>query len=99
MAGCKDNLSKKGKGCRGGRGKVWTGVPAGSSVLFLPKTDLERPEYRVLLPRYRMHGALVIGLSGFRLDVPFDFVKIAQRAQYAGQKSVKRTTDCYKLNH
>jgi hypothetical protein len=57
----------KGKGCRGGRGKVWTGVPAGSSVLFLPKTDLERPEYRVL-------GIECMALCS---DVPFDFVKIA----------------------
>jgi hypothetical protein len=78
----------KGKGCKGWERK---GLDR--------RADLERPEYRVLLPRYRMHGALVIGLSGFRSDVPFDFVKIAQRAQYAGQKSMKRTTDCYKLNH
>ena len=39
----KDNLSKKAKASGVGVEKVWTGVPAGSSVLFLPKTDLERP--------------------------------------------------------
>jgi hypothetical protein len=87
MAGCKDNLGKR------QRLQGWERKGLDR------RADLERPEYRVLLPRYRMHGALVIGLSGFRSDVPFDFVKIAQRAQYAGQKSMKRTTDCYKLNH
>lgn len=63
MAGCKDNLSKR------QRLQGWERKDL-EAVLFLPKTDLERPEYRVLLPRYRMHGALVIGLSGFRSDVP-----------------------------